>query len=122
MQEKSIQTPKHQLLAIKEILLASTGLLSFLNYAAACDYSALPERQLITSMPASRLWGALGIAHFYTEIVYLGGLWLGLSLSALLSLLVFSSQPVCREPKLKPACLHVAVGMARWKLFDETAF
>lgn len=122
MQKKRIQAPKQQLLAIKEILLASTGLLSFLSYAAACDYSALPERQLITSTPASRLWGRLGIAHCYTEIVYPGDLRPGLSLSASLSLLVFSSQAVRLEPKLKPACLHVAVAMAKWELFDETAF
>lgn len=43
-------------------------------------------------------------------------------LSALLLLLVFSSQPLCLEPKLKPACLHVAVGTATWELFNETAF
>ena len=60
MQEKSIQAPKHQLLAIKKILLASTGLLSFLNYAAACDYSALLERQLIARMPGQQALGQAG--------------------------------------------------------------
>ena len=60
MQEESIQAPKHQLLAIKEILLASTGLLSFLNYAAACDCSAFPERQRIAGVPEQQALGRAG--------------------------------------------------------------